>query len=965
MYKQIPSMSTVFSRSLHLMSVWLILLSTQITAQQPEIIPGEFVVKMRSGISIREDLSGGRTGVREVDDALDACRVRSVKRFCPRTNATDPYGLARIIEVSGDPDTDPAAFVSRLQSLSEVEYAEPKYRRTIKRNSGLYRGQSFPMGGDELPNDPFFPLQWALPYINVPAAWDIVTGDSAIVIANVDLGVDLDHPDLAQILWRNLPELEGTPGVDDDGNGWIDDIYGWDFVDNDPDPRPAQGDFHGTHTAATAIAATNNGAGIAGIARDCRLMSVRAGTGNEIFEGYAGIYYAARTGAKVISLSWGGYGYSQFEQDVVEDAQSRGCVLVAAAGNESTSSEHYPSAFDAVIGVAAIDQTGHKAEFSNYGIWVDIAAPGINILSAIPGNQWAYASGTSMAAPVVAGVAALVASVHPEWDSQELMSAVMASGDPIDDLNPFFGSGLGTGSVNAFRAVDGGRGGICLDSVRYDDTFGGDGDGIPDPGETVRLLVWIRNDHAAENQVTGEILTDDPGLTITANLSNFGAVPSGGIAGNISSPFVFSINPAASRNQKFRLSLELRDHNDRRLRRIPIQFVVGPSYGDHNVGNVVLTVTSFGAIGYLEYLVPEYAEPRGNGFKYPHNGLSWLYHGSLMVGADPDHVSDDAYGDASFSRRDFQTEPDGELIFSTPGISDQDGFAAFNDSTATNPMGIRVTQRSFAWADPPDDDYVIVEAGVQNLSSQTWSSLYVALYTDWDVGPYLANLAGWDPDHQLGWMSNPVFPSPYVGIARVDGTPASFRVVNNDEVVYLQGFPDPVKYQYLSEGIVVDYGFQDGDWSLLIAAGPFSLSPGQSTIAAFAVAAGDDLPALQTHIDAARARYASVAPAGSPRPYRTVTSASSPCIPDLELSPVYPNPFNSFGRIQLIAHRQQDVTLQLYNVLGQRVLTIFQGTLKQGLHTFDINSTPLATGTYYCRLDAPGTHTARPIVLIK
>jgi len=958
MYKLIPSMSTVFSRSLHLIFAGLIFLCTHSTAQQPEIIPGEFVVKVRSGIPIRETLSGGGTGVRALDDALDACRVHSVKRFCPPSHESDPYGMARIVEVSADPDMDPAVFVSRLQSLKEVEYAEPKYRKSIKRNSGFYRGQSFPMGGDELPNDPFFPLQWALPYINAPAAWDIVTGDSAVVIANVDLGVDLDHPDLAQILWRNLPELEGTPGVDDDGNGWIDDIYGWDFVDDDPDPRPSEGDFHGTHTAATAIAATDDGIGVAGIARDCRLMSVRAGTGSEIFQGYTGIYYAAHSGAKVISLSWGGYGYSQFEQDVVMDAQAHGCVLVAAAGNESTSSEHYPSAFDAVVGVAAIDQTGQKAEFSNYGIWVDIAAPGVNILSAIPGNDWAYASGTSMAAPVVAGVAALVASLHPEWDSQELISAVIASGEPIDDSNPFFGSGLGAGAINAFRAVDGGRGGIALDSIIFDDSIGGDGDAIPDPGESIRLLAWIRNDHASETLVTGEIMADDPGLTITANLSNFGAMPSGQSASNAANPFQFSIDPSAQRNQRFRLALELRDQANRRLRRIPIQFVVGPSYGDHDVGNVILTVTSFGSFGYLEYLIPEYAEPRGSGFKYPHDGLSWLYHASLMVGADQTHVSDNAYGDASFSRHDFLTTPDGDLSFFTPGISDQDAYAQFSDSIATNPIGITVTQRSYAWADPDNDDYVILEAEVQNSSILSYDSIYIALYADFDIGPYLQNLASWDPDHQLAYMSNPVFPSPIVGIARIDGSTASFRVVDNSNLVYLQGFPDHIKYQYMSHGIITDYGQSQGDWSLFIAAGPFSLSPGQSTTTVFSLAAGDDLTALQQHIDAARSQYSQIRPG--------FVQKSGPIVSELELMPPYPNPFNSVARIQLVAHHQTNVHLALYNILGQRIVTIFQGTLKEGLHSFDINnSTIMSSGMYYCRLDAPGIHTTRPVALIK
>jgi serine protease len=957
MYKQIPLMSTVFSRSLCLMPLVLLLFVSVLPAQHPEIIPGEFVIKIRAGVAVQEDLSRGKTGVRAVDDGLIPYRIHNIKRFCPRPTIKDHRGLARILEISSDADVDPVEFVSRLRSLDEVEYAEPRYLRTTKRIGGSYRGQSFPMGGDELPNDPYFPLQWALSYINAPAAWDIVTGDSTIVIANVDVGVDLDHPDLAQILWRNLPELDGLPGVDDDGNGWIDDIYGWDFLDNDPNPRPANGDVHGTHTASTAIAATNNGVGVAGVSRDCRLMSVRAGTSAAITMGYAGIYYAAHTGAKIISLSWGGEGYSQFEKDVVDDAHDMGAILVAAAGNSSNDVENYPAAFDGVIAVAAIDETGKKADFSNYGIWVDIAAPGENILSAIPNSQWTYLSGTSMATPVVAGVAALVASLHPDWESEKVMSAVIASGNPLDDVNPVFGSGLGTGCVNAFRAVDGGRGGMMLDSLSYDDTIGGNGNGIPESGEMIRLLVWLKNDLTSESDVIGKIIENLPGLTILASQSDFGPIPAGEIGENLSNPYQFTIAPGVGSDQRFRLSLELRDQNDRRLRKIPIQFIANPSFADHNVGDVVLTVTGFGAFGYEDYLIQGYAEPRGNGFKYPRNGPSWLYHGSWMIGNDREHVSDDAYGDATFSRFDFVTAPGGELIISGPGVSDQDGIATFTDDNATNPMGIQVVQQSYAWADSPDDRYVIATASVQNLSTQTLSTLYIGLFMDWDVGPYVQNVAGWEANHAIGWMTNNVFPSPYVGLARVDGAPASYRVIDNNQVIYTQGFPDSTKYQYMSEGIVVDFGQEDGDWSILLSTGPYSLAPEETATAAFAIGAGDNLQLLTASMDAARNKYSQIA--ASPKQYPASDLAT------WELSPVYPNPFNSAGKIQLITHRQSDITLSLYNILGQKVGIIFQGAVKEGVQMFDINSTHLSSGKYYCRLEAPGYTSVRPLVVIK
>jgi serine protease len=930
-------------------------------AQPIETIPGEFYVKVQPGNTIYRDLSGGLTGVRSLDEALAKFPVRSLHKFCNIMQDNDPRGLNRVLEIKVHPDVDSDHLLARLRSIADIEYVEPKYRRTIKHLYGLFEEQPVTFGGDELPNDPYYPLQWYLPFINTPAVWDLTTGDSSVVIASVDLGVDLDHPDLAQVLWRNPLELGGNPGVDDDGNGWIDDVHGWDFVDNDSDPRPENGDYHGTHTAATAIASTNDGVGVAGITRDCRLMSVRAGTGNLVFSGYAGIYYAAHSGAKVIILSWGGYGFSQFEKDVVEDAFAQGCLLAAAAGNESRSDPHYPAAYDVVIAVAALDRSGRKAEFSNSGIWVDISAPGVQIFSALPDGQWGYLSGTSMAAPVVAGVGALAASLHPEWNVQQLMSTVIASGDPIDDINTVFGGRLGTGCVNAFRAVVSGRGGLSVDSIYYDDTFGGNGNGVPEPGETIQLQVWLRNDLSPENQVTGELLEEAAGVTLLDNISSFGAVPSGTIVDNTSNPFEFQLNPGLPENKRIRFALELRDENDRRLRRIPIQCVVDPSYADHDVGNVQFTITEFGAFGYLEYLVPEIPdvfEPRGSGFKYPQDGLSWLFHGSWVIGTDNAHVSDNAYGDIGFLRRDFQVLPGGELVISEPGVSDQDGVALFNDGSATNPIGIHVTQRSYAWAFPPDDDYVIVEAKVQNMTSNILYSMYIGIFLDWDVGPYIQNRAGWDAISGTGWMSNPVFPSPHVGIARVDGDPTSYRVVNNDLVIYTQGFPDNIKYQYLSGGIVVDYGDTDGDWSQLIGAGPFTLSPGDTTTAAYAIGAGDDLQDLIQNLEAARSKYAQVVE-------NSIRKPSPPVLANWDLMPVYPNPYNDISRIQLLSRKQGEIAIHVYNILGQKVQTVFQGMIKEGLYQFDIRDTGMASGMYYCRLQASGVQVVQPMVLIR
>lgn len=257
-----------------------------------------------------------------------------------------------------------------------VKYAEPNY---------IYRATF-------VPNDPAFQgQQYAPQRINAIAGWDRSQGSPNVTIAILDSGVDLDHPDLQAKI-----------------------VPGFDFVNNDSDADDDNG--HGTHCAGIAAAVTNNGVGIAGIAPNCKIMPVKvlnaggAGATDWIVNG---ITWAADNGAKVISLSLGGYGASQATKDAGAYALSKGAFPLAAAGNDNTSQQFYPAAWDEYLAVGATDQNDQKAGFSNFDAsWVDVAAPGVNIYSTLPGGTYGNSSGTSMACPVVAGLAGVVRSVN-------------------------------------------------------------------------------------------------------------------------------------------------------------------------------------------------------------------------------------------------------------------------------------------------------------------------------------------------------------------------------------------------------------------------------------------------------------------------------------------------------------------------------------------------------------------------
>jgi len=255
------------------------------------------------------------------DSFDDARRIQMLRR--PSSVADNPV-FSGVFKLTLDDSRDLKATLAKLRNLDGVLWAELD---PIRYTCGIPREDH--AGVDAPPNDPYFPLQWSLGKIAALPGWDISIGDSSVVIAIVDVGVDIDHNDLIQKRWKNYAELNGETGVDDDGNGFVDDSYGWDFYDDDSDPRPGGTDNHGTHVAGIAAAASDNNYGIAGVAWNCRIMPLRTGSGRSIYRGYEAVIYAAAMGADVINLSWGSNSPSNVERLTAEFAEDQGALLPA------------------------------------------------------------------------------------------------------------------------------------------------------------------------------------------------------------------------------------------------------------------------------------------------------------------------------------------------------------------------------------------------------------------------------------------------------------------------------------------------------------------------------------------------------------------------------------------------------------------------------------------------------------
>lgn len=399
--------------------------------EEPHAVPGEYIVKLKSNFSLFNLDS------KSMGKHLGAF----VKSSLPNDNL--------LVVTRASVETQKSA-IHELSANPLVEYVEPNL---------IYRAL-------KTPNDTDYAEQWALNNvfpkgidIGMEKAWDIATGSSDVIVAIIDSGIDYNHPDLKDNLWTNDLELHGKAGVDDDQNGYIDDIYGINASGEGVASNPFDENGHGTHCAGTIGATGNNGLGITGINWKVKIMGLKFlktnGEGT-LDSAVTAIDYAISKGAKVLSNSWGAYTSSQALQDAIERANKAGIIFIAAAGNDGTDNDVKPM-FPAshkthnIISVAALGNKGDRAEFSNWGInSVHMGAPGVGVHGFWKDGVTRAPSGTSMAAPFVSGVAALVLSHEPQLTHLELKERLIKTARPIASMRNRSMTGA---MINAYYAL--------------------------------------------------------------------------------------------------------------------------------------------------------------------------------------------------------------------------------------------------------------------------------------------------------------------------------------------------------------------------------------------------------------------------------------------------------------------------------------------------------------------------------
>ncbi|TSA25713.1 MAG: T9SS C-terminal target domain-containing protein [Ignavibacteriales bacterium] len=848
--------------------------------------------------------------------------------------------LSRIYLLKYSSPENPLELAAKISKQNNVEWAEPKYIQTISYS----------------PNDSLYSLgrQQNLKRVLADSAWNVTKGDSSVIIGIVDTGVDWTHPDLLANVWYDNGRFVGYDLGGSNGT-----------PDNDPsEDISSQNRYHGTHVAGIACAVTNNQKGIASIGFNCSFIPVKVSRGDTrdangypyIYYGYEGIKYAADNKARVINCSWGGFDYSNLGLEVINYAISKGALVVAAAGNDGELTDFYPASFNGVLSVGWLETDSDLiSSAANYGRTIDVFAPGTSILSTWHNNSYNSISGSSMSSPLVAGLAGLVFSTHPNYTVLQAGEQIRVTADNIEQSNNSnLKYLLGSGRINAFRAVnETNTTSLRAANVKFIDE--GNGNGVLESGETVSIEITFKNFLKAVTNVNVQLININNDNSVVLLNDNFiiGQVGALDSVKNLSNKFRFRVQPNASLNHNLNLLLKFTGTGYSDFQWISAR--INPTYDTHNVGNITMSITSKGALGFNDF--PNNLE--GSGFKY-NGGDNLLFEGAFMYGTSANKVMDVAR---------VTTQQDTDFVTVTPVrmiLNDgatQHSVSVFNDNRAANKLGIETKFHAYTYVNAPNDNFILLITEMKNTTSQNISNLYAGYFFDWDIpadNPTIDSTA-YDLTDNFGYAfcTNKTLASTIVGAALVSSNKYGYYPIDNNAtsgsviLTDVNGFSDAEKWITLFSGIV-NNKIGPTDISFVISGGDFSI-PAQSTLkVGFAIAAGATLNELRNAIKQSRNKYQD-----------TVDYKNIPT--EIRLYQNYPNPFNSNTVISYSLPNAGQVTLKVYDLLGREVSILVDDYKQPGVYNsqFSIRNFQLPSGVYFYQLNVGGNIQTKKMILLK
>lgn len=716
--------------------------------------------------------------------------------------------------------------INKLLKSGLVEYAEPKF---ISRP--LYN-----------PNDPdsdsLTGKQYHLKLIKAYEAWNDVAnrGDASAVLGIVDTGFELTNPDMA----GNI----AAGGID--------------LGDNDNDPTYGASD-HGVAVSSLSSAITDNGVGLAGTGFNSKFLPIKAAaTGSSnIVAGFEGIDYAITKGCKVINCSWGHYGYSQAEQDKMNDIVANNDVLIiAAAGNSGGKNDKiYPAAYENVLSVTHTDWQDLKqsGDFNNA---IDIAAPGVGVYGYMLTSGGKTRTGSSLASPIVAGAATALRVKYPSYTAMQIAEVLRMSADIIDTLpgNATYKGLIGRGRLNMFEAFKG----MQTPSIRvvgYNILNKNNDPAVA--GDTANFTNLFKNFLLpTTSNTTVKLKINDPYIKLIDSVITIGAIGTLVTKDNNANPFKFVVASNTPIDYKFSVKLIFEDdlYSDYMSFDVSLNSSVNI---DMDINKAVMTISTKGRNGYSDLT------PTGTGWVYKNR--AYLYESGLMVATSSTKVSDAVRTPTVLN--DHFAPLENTFVVNNPTYGKLI-TTKFDDSKNPNKIGVEISQKSFAWNTTNLDKTIVVEYKIKNTSGAKFDSLCVGLFTDVDVDGEHYNEAAskWDATHHVGYAYNVNTNAlGFAGFKLLTPQKENFYAMDNSDGI--QGNVNPNseftaanKFKVLSSGIArtVAGGVNGNDISAVIGATVYNLEPNATTTVAFAYIMADTEAEMLTNADAIQAKYIAI-----------------------------------------------------------------------------------------------------------
>jgi subtilisin family serine protease len=861
--------------------------------------------------------------------------------------------ISDLSEIAARPDVEMVYAVPRITAITPVETSPAPAQTTS--------------------------VQPNLTYIHAQDAWAAGYTGKGRLVCSFDTGVDGSSP----YIHDNWKGLDG-----DSAAAWFDPSKNLPYPDSISNCGYSScNTSHGTHVMGIMVG--HSSTDTIGVAPDAKWISAAvidlAGTSIvDAFEWAAdpdGDPNTIGDMPDVINNSWGiiDVGCENLFFNLIDNIEALGIVTIFAAGNEGTqgtSTIRNPAvrALDSLdcFAVGNVNNSGVLNGSSSRGpstcpggaVKPNVVAPGTTIISSVPGGGTASMTGTSMAAPHVSGLVALLREKNPNATVDQIKTAILTTTNNLGHALP--DNDYGWGLVNCIAALNA----LPADNPSTPDLRVYRFDHQPiSPGDTATGYIWLKNAGTTATSVTATLAGGNAALSIIDGASSFGTIAQYDTA---QSATMYRVAVSDTVTVGSVLSLDLQISGSGYNTTMPLYFSVVPSpertFMTISSGHIQFSVSDYGTYGFAGADAAASFYPlNGVGFNFTNLGND-MYEGGFMIGYDGSgnqSVSDGIRNDAGEPDGDFGVLPGGTIGTVSPiGGASQQTHAAFDDSRAEEPIGLSVTQNTYAFDTDPNQDFVLLQYYLRNDTNVTLNNLYVGVYTDWDIITYPSDVGGYDATGQFNWMSYSSGGnlSRFRGVKIVQGGTYTAFTQRGALVVYPtsgDGFTEAEKLQSLESGFIYADSFKTttNDYLQITAARIATMAPGQVDTVAFAFLAGNTLADMQVAAVYAQTAYDGI--------LTDVDDGPGNDLPDaFALHQNYPNPFNPTTTIGFSLPRASNYTLSIYNIVGQLVHEV-KGFSKAGDVEIEWDADKLASGIYLYKVTAGRSSASKKMLLLK